>query len=481
MNSVDKKTFLRDFQASMDEDAAAFFLGAGMSRPSGFVDWKTLMHEIADDLGLDVNRETDLIALAQWHKNERKSRHKLNQKLVDEFTKASVISESHKLLAALPVSTIWTTNYDQLIEKAYLEAHKVLDVKRRPKDLATTRRRSHATLYKMHGDCDMPDEAVLTKEDYASFESRRGLFSVQLRGHLVAKSFLFLGYSFSDPNLDYILNRVRAALAEDSRNHFWVTRKVANTDYVNPADFAYQTRLQELRAEDLRNFGIQTLLIDDYEEVTHLLAELNRRAIRRNVFVSGSAHDFGPLGREGLEDFGRALGTEMIRRGYNLVSGLGLGVGGAVSVGALEQLYREPAPQIDDRLIIRPFPQVEPAQGTRDELWERHRKELIGKVGFAIFLAGNKLDPSNSAVVDASGVYREFELAVGSGATPIPVGATGHVAEKLATRVLDNPELYYKSTSARVVPHVKILADPTAGVKRWIEAVFEIMKAVLPA
>src|SRR5690348_15439732 len=112
MAVIDEKTLLSNFQKQMDEDAAALFLGAGMSRESGFVNWKELMKEIADEIGLDIDRETDLIALAQWHKNRRRTRHKINQTLVEEFARQAKLTDNHRLIAALPISTIWTTNYD---------------------------------------------------------------------------------------------------------------------------------------------------------------------------------------------------------------------------------------------------------------------------------------------------------------------------------------------------------------------------------
>ena len=42
------------------------FIGAGLSRSSGFADWKRLLRGIPMDLGLDVDCETDLVAVAQY-------------------------------------------------------------------------------------------------------------------------------------------------------------------------------------------------------------------------------------------------------------------------------------------------------------------------------------------------------------------------------------------------------------------------------
>src|ERR1043165_2228444 len=106
--------FLKDFTTALDEGYAALFAGAGLSRPSGYVDWKELLRGVADDLGLSVDVETDLISLAQFHVNVRQGRTRLNQLVVDEFTKDTKTTENHKLIANLPIRTVWTTNYDTL-------------------------------------------------------------------------------------------------------------------------------------------------------------------------------------------------------------------------------------------------------------------------------------------------------------------------------------------------------------------------------
>ena len=91
------------------------------------------MSEIAQDLGLDINQEKDLVSIAQYHVNENLTRSKLNRKILEEFTEDTEETENHRIIARLPVSSVWTTNYDELIEKTYLKENKVVDVKHRNK------------------------------------------------------------------------------------------------------------------------------------------------------------------------------------------------------------------------------------------------------------------------------------------------------------------------------------------------------------
>jgi hypothetical protein len=231
--------------------------------------------------------------------------------------------------------------------------------------------------------------------------------------------------------------------------------------------------------DDLQNYGIQTLLVDSYSEITDLLRELNRRAVRKNVFVSGSADDFDPIGKDKLETFSRSLGAEIIRRDCNLISGIGLGIGGAITIGALEALYSTPAAQVEERTVLRPFPQVAPSSGTLDEIWERYRQDMISKAGFAVFLSGNKRDAAGT-FAPADGVRREFEIAVQHGVYPIPVGATGHVAKELSAKVLADPEVYFREHAPKVTDSLAVLADESAGESKWLKAIFQIIKVIAP-
>jgi len=95
---------------------------------------------------------------------------------------------------------------NRLIERAFEERHKRLDAKYRVPQLVTALPGRDVVLYRMHGDAEHPDEAVLTKQDYELYEKNRRLFSETLQGDLVSKTFLFLGFSFEDPNIDHILS-----------------------------------------------------------------------------------------------------------------------------------------------------------------------------------------------------------------------------------------------------------------------------------
>lgn len=430
-----------NYTKALIDDNAAIFAGAGLSISSGYVDWPNLLRTIAKDVGLDVDKEHDLISIAQFHKNEHNGRHRINQVLIDEFTKNSVITENHNILANLPISTYWTTNYDQIIEEALKSAGKLVDVKRTQNNLAINVPRRDAVVYKMHGDIEDADKAVLIKDDYEAYNETRQLFSVALQGDLVSKTFLFIGMSFRDPNLNYILSRIRVLLGENKRQHYCLMKKENRKNYKSAKEFIYAQTKQNLQISDLKRYGILGVLVNDYGEYTEVLRKIDSRFRKTRVFISGSFSESGIWKSEDVYKALENMSAKLIERGFNIVSGFGLGVGSAVINGALRQLRSTNTWKIDDRLILRPFPQYSPQPNKLSEHWKKYREEIVPLAGIAIILFGNKIVDGN--IVDANGVLEEFDIAKKNGLIVVPVGDTGYVSERLHKKVLDHFDTYY--------------------------------------
>ena len=102
-----KKQFISDFSAAMLENNAAIFAGAGLSVPSGYVNWKELLRQFSDSIGLNIDKEYDLISVAQYYKNSAQSKNQISQKLIQEFTKDSKDNNLLTLLTSMPIETFW--------------------------------------------------------------------------------------------------------------------------------------------------------------------------------------------------------------------------------------------------------------------------------------------------------------------------------------------------------------------------------------
>lgn len=436
--------FVKELLNDLSEENLAIFAGAGLSAPAGYVSWSELLRPVAEELELEIEKETDLVALAQYHCNSNlANRGKLNQLLINELSNNAKVTENHQILARLPISTYWTTNYDKLIENSLIETGKTPDTKYRIKQLSFTKRGRDAIVYKMHGDIDHPDEAVITKDDYEAYHVKMQPFINALSGDLVSKTFLFLGFSFTDPNLDYILSRVRVAYSKEQRQHYCIQKIVEPKDDEPEAETEYRKRKQELFIQDLLRFGIKTILVSSYSEITTILRQLEWAFRRNTIFISGSAHEYGRWEQSAAENFIYSLAKEISSLGFRIVSGFGLGVGSSVITGVLEHVYMNGRRLDSNQLILRPFPQTEVGARPITHVWHDYRTDMISYSGIAIFLFGNKL--KDGVVVVADGLIKEFEIAKSNGLLLIPVGATEYASRQIYCQLLE--EGYFDSES----------------------------------
>lgn len=474
--------FVKEYLKALDDNNAAVFAGAGLSIPAGYVNWKGLLKDIAEELGLQIDKEDDLIALAQYHVNKTEGRGGINQKLIDEFSKSAQLTINHQLLAQLPIQYYWTTNYDTLIERALDAANKSVDAKLAPENLSLSKPRRDAVVYKMHGDISQPHKAVLTKDDYENYNAVRQLFTTALQGDLVSKTFLFIGFSFDDPNLGYILSRIRVLLGENQRPHYCFFRQPQEADYTSkghsPEDAAKQCAYDRLkldyRVRDLKRYAIQALVIDEYNEITQVLQLLNKKLKRRNIFISGAAHEYGHWGTEAANALVYDLSKELVgnKNNYRLITGFGKGIGSSVINGVLSHVFSTKYQHLDESIIMRPFPQLVPPGADKKQLWTDYRSDMVAEAGIAVFMFGNRLE--NDQLIESRGVIQEFELAVDKGALPIPIGATGYAAETIWQLVSkDLPRYGYITDEMQQA--FALLNDRTQSAKGLINAVEKIV------
>lgn len=438
--SKEIEAFLKDFLKEIRENNAAIFAGAGLSAGSGVVNWKDLLKDFAEELSLDIAKENDLVSLAQYHLNKNgNNRHSLSQKIINEFHHGKNPNENHRILARLPIATFWTTNYDKLIEKALNDVGKIVDVKYTTNHLAKTVHGRDAILYKMHGDVDHADDAIISKDQYERYYKSHGAYINTLSGDLVSKTFLFIGFSFTDPNLEYILSRLRVSFENHQRKHYCIFREVKQEEGESEKDLEYKKIKQALMINDLLRFNIHVLLIKEHPETTNILKELENRFKRKTVYISGSANEYKPWEATKAETFISHLSKELIRNNFKIVSGFGLGVGSFVINGILEEVYLNKKEKLGDQLMLRPFPQGAKGQ----ELWEPYREDMISYAGISIFIFGNKLE--NGKPISAGGVRKEFEIAKKQNVLLVPIGATGSMAKELYDEVLGSFSTLYGS------------------------------------
>ena len=319
---MEASRLIASFGRYVDNREATVLVGAGLSRDAGYPDWSGLLQTVREKLQQpDLN---DLPLLAQYFINEHSEtelQDLIRQEL--ELDPQPQPTRCHELLAALPLSEIWTTNYDDLIERAMEDGARTFV---KDDDLAQREGGSGCRVYKMHGSLTHPDEPLIAARDqYIRYPDSHRRFWALLQASFLTKSFLFLGFSFEDPNFNQVFQTIRRARDDIHREHFAVVREPpTEQDKV----------LFELRLKDLESIGIKVATIDEHSQLEVLLKQLIARCRPCRLFIAGSPAEEKPdVGDsypsvdlpENMSDFADHLGAAFAETSVALSAGSSFG------------------------------------------------------------------------------------------------------------------------------------------------------------
>jgi hypothetical protein len=82
---------------------------------------------------------------------------------------------------------------------------------------------SKVNLVKIHGSCDRPDSLIITEQDYNTVYQRKKLVMQHLNSLLAIHTFLFIGYSVSDPDFNQVYDRLGVELGPHQCRPYIVT------------------------------------------------------------------------------------------------------------------------------------------------------------------------------------------------------------------------------------------------------------------
>ena len=297
-----------------------------------------------------------------------------------------------------------------------------------------------------------------------------------MSGDLTGKTFLFIGFSFADPNLEQVLSQVRQRFEKSQRQHFALLRRPKRTDFDTEEDFIYAQVSQLHYIKDLGRYNVTVLQTDDYMDVTETLKAIEHFYRRRSIFIGGSAEDFSPWSEPEVNEFFYSLGAMLVNQGFRIVSGFGLGVGNALISGAIDRAYANGIHHLDDFLDVRPFPRGIADAERRAEVWDAYRKDLLSLPGIAVFLFGNKV--IDGKILLADGLKKEFDISREQNVLTLPVGGTGGMAEKLGKDVVANFDVYFKDSDALHKDALIALQRPREKLNDYLSEILAIVKAL---
>ncbi|WP_151905224.1 SIR2 family protein, partial [Acinetobacter nosocomialis] len=217
-------THLTNLKKAYKDEKLMLFLGAGISTILDLTNWGDLINLLAEDCDYDPNifnilADNNALILAEFYyiKHYKKFgalRTKLDQKwhTADSMEKLKT-SKFHKILATKNFQLIYTTNYDQWIEKAfdlYNEPyHKITDILQ-----ISDAKKNVPQIVKFHGDFTDDSSIVLNESSYHRRMKFEDPIDVKFKSDLLNHSVLFMGYSLSDMNIRRVLFEL---------NNYWAT------------------------------------------------------------------------------------------------------------------------------------------------------------------------------------------------------------------------------------------------------------------
>lgn len=424
MNEYDKEKFINEFSKALIKGKGTLFIGSGVSRKAGYAGWKDILKEVAKEIGLDVDKEQDLISLAHYYVLE-KQRTGINQAIKEFFNDRKGIPQNiHSIITSLPINEIWTTNYDTLIERSYQQRKIPVTIITNDKSYNDLDPDAKVKIYKIHGTVTNVEKCIITRDDYDKFELNNDIVLSQLKASMCAKSFLFLGYSFSDTDIQHILFKIRLAyLNSHPQRHYCIVKKVNSEEYETDEDYQYALNKQKHYINDMQQYGINIILVDSYDEIDSIMFEIRNKIYCKNILISGS-YDDKTKDKEKISMFTQKLACELIRNDYKIFTGFGENLGADIVSGVFEGCTLNEK-KFEENVYIYPFPYRTRLTQSVKNLYGKIRSNMVDKTKIHIIICGEKNNH------DSNGVYEEYLLSKQANNLIIPIAITGGTALKI--------------------------------------------------
>jgi hypothetical protein len=276
-----------------DAGAIMIFLGAGLSYGVGrqlgraafelppaspdekrFPAWSHMIDRMREELVASTTDEPARLGIERFFRDQDQLdcaqlfRQRVGEERYQAFLRnqfetrpedAANLTPSHQALVELPVSEIFTTNYDRLIELAYERWGQDLAISSTPEAfLAQRAERPARHLIKLHGDIDEPKTIVLTRDDYARSRLARAEMFRHLAQEARFSSFLFVGFSLHDPTFNLIRDDARMVMGDSL-----------------PKSYLVQQERDPVMARFLEDLGVHVIELFSWNELPSFLWQLN--------------------------------------------------------------------------------------------------------------------------------------------------------------------------------------------------------------
>jgi hypothetical protein len=232
-------------------------VGAELSVAAGLPSWYDLLAELCAQIDYTAlpprqwASGSQLIDAAQAYVN-RRGLFGLISHLKQRLDTTRVRpSAAHHALARLPVSLVFTANLDDLLERAFREAGRQVEVVARDSSIPFLGRGpGTVNVVKLYGDLGQPDTVVLTKEQSGAYPTQRPHTIGLVQHALATTDMLYLGWGGAnpDPYFDQLFGQLLSSLGEMMHPGYAVVFAV--TEHQREDFRRRQIRLVELPDDD---------------------------------------------------------------------------------------------------------------------------------------------------------------------------------------------------------------------------------------
>lgn len=213
----------------------ALFIGSGFSFKAGAPHVCDIIEGILKEGGEEFaseNKDKNLRAVSESFVQACDGRNDLISLLNNLFNFEIKDTSDQETLRKIPhFKTIFTTNYDTLLENAYPQAERVVITSNEGCSYADDKK---VNIYKVHGDIttlNAPDGIIITESDYQNYfkTGRYELIWETLKIAFSKKHMLFIGYSLEDDNIIDIIKNVRKCIGKSMKGMFLVAPGLATS------------------------------------------------------------------------------------------------------------------------------------------------------------------------------------------------------------------------------------------------------------
>jgi SIR2-like domain len=275
-------------QALIDDLArrrAVIFIGAGVSSASRGVGgvqpplWREFLDralERCDGQKQHIKRalkENDLLTVCELVRNRLDENwvSVLRQNFVDPRYQPNPL---HNHIYRLDMRFVLTPNFDKIYDGlSARESENTVSVKNYyDRDIANACRDNARIVLKVHGTIDQPGEMIFTRREYARARVQYATFYRLLEAMILTHTFVFVGCSLKDPDLQLLLEN-HAFTYPENKPHYIVMPKVHD-------------EIMELIRQNMNLKGLSYSPRDEHRELLESVAELVGRVDDRRQIIA---------------------------------------------------------------------------------------------------------------------------------------------------------------------------------------------------